>query len=62
MQKWNPVHWEIADLVGIFYTHNADCLMRQQIDFEFADESMIFGGTDETGNQISIREMSPLNF
>jgi hypothetical protein len=47
----------MAQYIGNFMTHNADCLFRQQIDFEIANEEMILGGKIIKDN-IKIRDES----
>jgi hypothetical protein len=34
-----------ADMLGKFFVHHGDCLFRQQLDFELANEDMILGST-----------------
>lgn len=45
----------MAESIGQYITHNADCIFRQQLDYEFANEEMIHGGTIE-GNQLRIKD------
>nr|MDO8115394.1 glycosyl hydrolase [Candidatus Sigynarchaeota archaeon] len=50
-----PTTSAMAEMIGNYITHNADCIFRQQIDYEIANEEMIRGGAI-VGNQIKIRD------
>ncbi|MHA1371769.1 MAG: glycosyl hydrolase, partial [Promethearchaeota archaeon] len=51
MEPWTS---SMAEMLGIYFTHAADCLFRQQIDFELANEQMILNG-EIVDNKIKIR-------
>jgi hypothetical protein len=55
--EMDPNQSEMANMIGTFFNHNADCFMRQQIDFEFANEDMIIESQMENG-KITIRDES----
>ncbi|HME53026.1 MAG TPA: glycosyl hydrolase [Candidatus Lokiarchaeia archaeon] len=50
-----PSTSQMAESIGQYITHNADCIFRQQLDYEFANEEMIRGGTIE-GNHLRIKD------
>lgn len=47
----------MADLIGQNFTHNADCLFRQQLDFELANEDLIINA-EWTKNGLKIRDQT----
>lgn len=52
-----PTTSNMAEAIGHFMTHNADCIFRQQLDFEIASEEMVRGGSI-AGNEIKINDQS----
>jgi hypothetical protein len=52
-----PQTSSMAESIGQYMTHNADCIFRQQLDFEIASEEMIRGGSI-AGNTIKIKDQS----
>jgi hypothetical protein len=52
-----PSTSSMAESMGQYMTHNADCIFRQQLDFEIASEEMILGGSI-VGNTIKIKDQS----
>ncbi|MHA1791101.1 MAG: glycosyl hydrolase [Promethearchaeota archaeon] len=52
-----PHDTEIAERLGDYFTHAADCLFRQQLDFELANEDMIISGS-LSGSRININGTS----
>jgi hypothetical protein len=52
-----PSSSEMAVLMGEYMTHNADCIFRQQLDFELANEDLIIGGSI-TGDQLRIKDQN----
>ncbi|MFX0103384.1 MAG: hypothetical protein ACFFCS_27735, partial [Candidatus Hodarchaeota archaeon] len=53
--EMQPSHSNIADVIGRYLMHSADCLYRQQLDYELAGEDMILGGSI-VNNKIQIKD------
>ncbi len=53
--EMKPSTSEMAEMVGTYFTHNSDCLFRQQLDFEYASEEMIVAARID-GDRISIKD------
>src|SRR5271157_5159653 len=50
-----PLHSLLADFMGRNFNHQADCLLRQQLDFELANEDLITGSTLNGDGTFTIR-------
>ncbi len=51
-----PMHSASAGFIGRNYNHQADCLFRQQLDFELANEDLILGSTVNKNGTFTIRD------
>ncbi len=51
-----PMHSILADFIGHNYNHQADCLFRQHLDFELANEDLILGSTINKNGTFKIRD------
>lgn len=51
-----PMHSILADFIGHNYNHQADCLFRQHLDFELANEDLILESTVNKNGTFTIRD------